>query len=232
MFDVPPEHTATFDVVVFAHGDPIPAGILQDVTRASDAATLRIAADGGFAHAERAGRDVDVIVGDLDSIDLEMLERARTAGTEIIVHPRDKDDTDLDLALGLIAERWTETRSPRVLIVGGHGGRTDHLLGNLLLIASERHAGLRITAWSGSEVVTVIRDTAELQRGTGARISLLAVNGPAVGLSTTGLRFALHDATLEPGQSLGISNEFTAERARVSVRSGALLAIQSSPINP
>lgn len=223
------EHGRAADVVVLTNGDPIPVSLLEDVANAIDAATLSIAADGGLAHADRAGRDVDVVVGDLDSVDPAELERARSAGTEVIAHPVDKDATDLDLALDLAAQRWDGATPPRVLVVGGHGGRTDHLVGNLLLAASERHRGLRITVWSGVEVITVVRDTAHLLCHAGTVVSLLAVNGPASGVTTSGLRFPLDDATLAPGASIGLSNELTGERAEVHVRAGALIAIQSSP---
>ena len=224
------DHGAPADVVVLASGDPLPVSLLDDVAHAIDVATLTIAADGGLGHADRAGRGVDVVVGDLDSVDPAALERARAAGTEVIAHPVDKDATDLDLALDLAAQRWDGATPPRVLVVGGHGGRTDHLVGNLLLIASERHRGLRITMWSGVEVVTVVRDTAHLLRHAGTVVSLLAVNGAASGVTTSGLRFPLDDATLAPGASIGLSNELTGERAEVHVRTGALIAIQSSPI--
>ena len=225
------DHDGSVDVVVLANGDPMPVPLLDDVAHAIDVATLSVAADGGLGHADRAGRVVDVVVGDLDSVEPSMLERARASGTEIIAHPVDKDATDLDLALDLVARRWGGEVPPRVLVVGGHGGRTDHLVGNLLLIASERHRGLRITVWSGTEVVTVVRDTAHLLRHAGTVVSLLAVNGPASGVTTSGLRFPLDDATLEPGTSVGLSNELTGERAEVHVRTGALIAIQSSPVH-
>ena len=226
------DHGMTADVVVLAAGDALPSVVLAAVGRAIDAATLTVAADGGLAHAERAARTVDVVVGDLDSVDAAMLERARASGTEVVRHPVDKDATDLDLALELVTQRWTGPGPARVLVVGGHGGRTDHLVGNLLLLASERHAGLRVTMWSGSEVVTVVRDVALLARSAGTVVSLIAVNGPADGVTTRGLRFPLDGATLEPGSSLGISNELTDDDAEVHVRAGALLAVQSSPPSP
>lgn len=225
------DHGTAADVVVLANGDPMPVSLLDDVADAIDGATLTVAADGGLSHADRADRGVDVVIGDLDSVDPAELERARAAGTEVIVHPVDKDATDLDLALDLVGQRWDSASPARVLVVGGHGGRTDHLVGNLLLVASERHRGLRITMWSGAEVITVVRDTAHLLRHAGAVVSLLAVNGPATGVTTSGLRFPLDGATLAPGASVGLSNELTGERAEVHVRTGALIAIQSSPVH-
>jgi len=216
------------DVVVLAHGDPLPAQLLPDLARAIDRADLTIAADGGLGHAARAGREVDVLVGDLDSVDPEALARARSSGCEVIVHPRDKDATDLDLALSLVVERWRTPRPPTVLVVGGHGGRTDHALGNLLLLSADRYAQLRISAWLGTDVAHVVRDSTTLVRAWGPTVSLLAMHGPVTGVHTEGLRFPLADATLAPGSSLGLSNTMLTDRASVTVRSGVLLVVQSA----
>jgi thiamine pyrophosphokinase len=216
------------DAVVLANGDPIPAALLGDVADAIDRARLTIAADGGLHHADRAGRDVDVIVGDLDSVDPSALARARRAGTEVIGHPADKDATDLELALGLLIDRWDEQVPADVLVVGGHGGRTDHLLANVLLLAAERHATLRIRAWFGTDVVHIVRDSVAIAGAPGSTVSLLAVHGPATGVTTTGLRFRLEDARLEAGSSRGISNEMVGVRATVAVRDGVVVVITRS----
>jgi thiamine pyrophosphokinase len=228
--DTPAEAPA--DLVVLVNGDPLPAALLPDLAAAIDAASATIAADGGLQHADRAGRPVDVVIGDLDSVDARALERARAAGTEVIEHPEDKDATDLDLALALALERWTAPDRPSVLVVGGHGGRLDHLLGNLLVLASDRYTGLAIRGWLGTDVIHVVRGTVELHQGSGATVSLLAVDGTASGVTTTGLRFPLHDATLEVGSSLGLSNTMVMDTATVTVRSGVVLTVQSHPPDP
>ncbi len=218
---------APADIVVLASGDPLPSALLPDVAAAIDAASLTIAADGGLHHADRAERSVDVLVGDLDSVDGDALARARATGCEVIAHPTDKDTTDLDLALMLALERWGAPTRATVLVVGGHGGRLDHLLGNLLVLSADRYAALEINGWLGTEVVHVVRGQTQLHRGSGRTVSLLAVSGPAVGVTTEGLRFPLTDATLAVGSSLGLSNTLLTASAQVTVRSGVLLAVQS-----
>lgn len=219
-----------FDVVILAGGAALPPSLLEDLARAIDDAAVTIAADGGLAHAERAGRDVDTIVGDLDSVAPHELAAARERGVEVLEHPHDKDATDLDLALALAAQRWPGPSTPRVLVVGGHGGRLDHLLANVLLLAADRHAGLVLTGWLGTAVVQVVRETVALTGAPGSVVSLLALHGPATGVTTTGLRFALDDATLAAGSSLGVSNVLVADRAQVRVGGGVLVTIQ--PGNP
>jgi len=217
------------DVVVLAGGDPLPAALLADVAQAIDGARFTVAADGGLAHADRCGRAVDAVVGDLDSVDHDALARAREDGSEVIAHPEDKDATDLDLALALVLERRDGTDRPTTLVVGGHGGRLDHLLGNLLVLSADRYADLAIEGWLGADVVHVVRDRVDLHRGSGPTVSLLAMTGAAAGISTTGLRYPLSEATLAAGSSLGLSNSIVAERASVTVEHGVLVVIQSHP---
>jgi thiamine pyrophosphokinase len=213
------------DVVVLVSGDPLPVTLLPRLAGAIDAAQLTVAADGGLAHAERAGRSVDVVVGDLDSVDPDALARARDADCEIIAHPPDKDATDLDLALTLVLERWEGPGRPTVLVAGGHGGRLDHLLGNVLVLTAERYAGARLHGWLGSDLVHVVRDEQPLDAAPGTVVSLLAVHGAATGVTTTGLRFPLVDETLAAGSSRGLSNEVLTTPARVAVGSGVLLVV-------
>ncbi len=217
-------------VVVLAGGDPLPSALDGDIAAAMDAASMCIAADSGIHHAHRAGRDPDVLIGDLDSVRRSALDRAVAAGTEIVRHPVDKDDTDLSLAVDLVLDRTADAASTTdVLVVGGHGGRSDHLLANLLLLSSERCAGLHITAWWGVEVLHIVRDAATLHGRLGSRVSLLAMHGDVRGVTTSGLHFPLSDDVLRHGSTLGISNRLTASPATVRVTEGTLAVLHAPP---
>jgi len=207
--------------VVFAGGDPPPPHALDDLPP-----DVRVvAADSGLAHAFAAGLHVDLLVGDLDSVEPRAVLAALDAGTEVQRHPSDKDATDLELALEAARSRGAGS----VVVVGGHGGRLDHLLANALLLASPRFAELRVDARMGDAHVTVIRDRAELSGAPGTLCSLLPVGGAAIGVETEGLRFPLHHETLDPASTRGISNEFVATVATVSVAAGVLLAVVPQP---
>jgi len=223
-------------IVVLAGGVGLPPALDVDIATAIDGAELTIAADGGIRHAHRVDRDPHVLVGDLDSVTPAELARVDSATTEIIQHPVDKDATDLELALDLVLERTStfgeDTSRTPVLVVGGHGGRNDHLLANLLLLTAERYAGLRITAWWGTDVLHVVRDHASLFGRLGSTVSLLALHGPVRGVTTRGLQFPLTDEDLASGSSLGVSNRTTASPASVRVREGVLAVLHSPPASP
>lgn len=216
--------------VVLAGGDPLTGPDLAAAADAIDAAGYVVAADGGLAHAVRLGRGVHAVVGDLDSVDPDELAAAEAAGARVHRHPVEKDATDLALALDLVLARAVGAAPPGrrvdVTVVGGHGGRADHLLGNALLLGSDRYAPLRLRAlWAGA-VLRVVRDAAVLEGAPDGLVSLLALHGPARGVRTEGLAFALDGAELRPGSSLGLSNRMTGTTARVSLETGVVLAVQ------
>ena len=128
-------------------------------------------------HARALGLRVDLVVGDLDSVDAADLEAAVADGTEVERHPTAKDATDLELALDAAVARG----ATRVLVVGAHGGRLDHFLANVLLLASPRFAAVRVEARLAGAQVIVVRDRAELQArpGRSARCCPSAAPPPA-----------------------------------------------------
>jgi thiamine pyrophosphokinase len=213
-------------LIVLAGGDDLSPTRLAQAAGIAAGADLVIAADSGFRHASALGRSVDVLVGDLDSISDADLRRAEDGPTRIERHPADKDLTDLALALDIALRTAAGSLTTRVTVVGGDGGRTDHLLGNALLMGAERYAALRIDALWGDATLQVVRDTCSFAREDGALVSLLALHGPAHGITTDGLAFPLRDASLLPGSSLGLSNRLTGLTAQVSLESGILLAVQ------
>ncbi len=215
--------TAVEDVVVLTGGDPI--DLRRVATLPSDA--MVIAADSGLHLASGLGLVVDEVVGDLDSVDESTLEEAERAGASIDRHPPAKDRTDLEIAL----DRAMELEPARITMVGGHGGRLDHLLGNLVVLASPTYADTRIIALIGEATVTVVHDEAVLIGRPGELVSLIPVLGPVRGVTTRGLRFRLVDEDLVPGSSRGVSNEFAQPYGGVRLHAGTLLAVQPGELS-
>ncbi len=205
--------------VVSAGGD----GIDDRALARLPAPSMVIAADSGLDAAVANGIGVDLVVGDLDSVSPTALAAAERAGMVIERHPADKDATDLDLALRRVADGGF----PICYVLGGGGGRLSHLLANAQLVAAERHRGIDVRWLVGDAEVRVARpDRPVIIEGSrGDLASLLPSAAAATGITTVGLRWALHGATLEPGSSHGVSNELTASQAMVSVGSGTLLVI-------
>jgi thiamine pyrophosphokinase len=69
--------------------------------------------------------------------------------------------------------------------------------------------------------------TTELNGRAGDIVSLLPLGGAVDGVTTEGLRYGLRDGTLEAGPARGLSNERSSDSARVSIRSGRLLVVET-----
>ncbi len=205
--------------IVVTGGAAVPASVRDDLP---DSAWV-VAADSGLEHARRIGLPVDVVVGDLDSVPERILEGF---SGPVEHHPADKDHTDLQLALELVARHG---HIDRLIVVGGGGGRLDHLLGNVAVLAAPAYAHLRVEWLTGAERVHVVWDHVELHGHAGDVVSLMAIGGPALGVTTEGLQWPLRGARLDPSTSLGMSNVMQGAIATVNVGEGRLLTIQPDP---
>jgi thiamine pyrophosphokinase len=145
------------------------------------------------------------------------------AGARIVRHPAAKDHTDLELAL----DQALDLAPAEVVVVGGHGGRLDHLLANASLLAMPRMAGVRVSAYWGPARVHALHggDEVELHGAVGEIVTLLPVHGPARGVRTKGLRYPLRTEDLPASTSRGVSNVLEGDVATVGLDEGALLVV-------
>jgi thiamine pyrophosphokinase len=206
--------------IVLSGGDPVDAAIAP----ALPTGAYVVAADSGLEQGGRLGLRVDLVVGDLDSVRPETLAAAVAEGCRVDRHPVAKDHTDLELAL-LAARSWG---ADHIVVVGGHGGRLDHLMANALILAGPALADSVVEAWMGPARLHVARPNRPviLEGSSGELVTLLAVGGPARQVRTDGLRYPLADEELHPGSTRGVSNEMLGTVAEVALGEGALLVIR------
>ncbi|MCK5793594.1 MAG: thiamine diphosphokinase [Anaerolineales bacterium] len=190
---------------------------------------LVIAADGGSQHCQFLGIHPGILIGDLDSTDPELVEKWREEGVEIIQHPEDKDQTDLELALMLAQDRGAR----KIVVHGAVGGRLDMTFGNLSLLA---HPLLKTptTLVNGAEEVHLLHagEMLTLVGEPGEVISLLPIQPGNSNVSTRGLKYTLKNEPLEFGFSRGISNQLIGKRATVHLESGLLAVIHTRTSPP
>jgi thiamine pyrophosphokinase len=208
--------------VIVASGD-----VAHDDVRHLDGAALVVAADGGAASLDALGRRPHLLVGDLDSVDPGLVQRLEADGIRVERHPVDKEASDTELAVGAAAEAG----ATEIVVLGALGGaRVDHALANVLLLADPDFADRDIRIVNGATTIRVVTGgrRLELAGSVGDLVTLLPVGGPAHGVTTTGLRWALNGASLAMGRSRGLSNEVSSIPASVSVGDGSLLVIETT----
>lgn len=199
------------------------AGLPEPARRALERlrADLVVAADSGLHLATSLGWSPGLVIGDMDSVDPGALAHAVASGAEVRRHPVDKEATDLELALETVLAEEVDS----VTVVGSDAGRMDHLIGGVLTLAAPRFSRMRVDAWLGGVHVCVVRDARQIMGRPGDPVSLLAVNGAARGVRTSGLRWPLYGELLEPGTSRGVSNEFLDDVAHVSIDDGCVVVV-------
>jgi thiamine pyrophosphokinase len=203
--------------LIVAGGEPIAANLL---TRLAEPAWV-VAADSGLDQAFRLGIEPDLVVGDMDSVTTEALQRAAAAGVAIERHPVAKDATDLELAIAA-AMRAGFTRAT---IIGGTGGRMAHTLANAMILLGDRPIELE---WlTGEAIIVPLRagERRSYRRVDGELLSVVAVGGAAT-CTATGLRWPLDGITIDAGSTRGVSNEIVADEAQVLVEGGHILTVQ------
>jgi thiamine pyrophosphokinase len=186
-----------------------------------------IGANGGAARALAWGLLPDLVIGDMDSLP----ETARTIlvaeGCRFLEHPRAKDETDLELALMHAVQEGAK----ELIVLGALGGRLDHTLANVLLLALPGLAGISVRIVEGEQQALLARsgETVELEGTPGDLVSLVPLGGEARGVTTQGLAWALRGDTLRFGCSRGVSNEMTSGKAGIQVGEGLLLVVHGPP---
>jgi thiamine pyrophosphokinase len=178
-----------------------------------------IAVDSGYRHALAAGITPDLVIGDFDS-----LQSLPEKGIEIIKAPAVKDDTDTMLA---IKHALTQGYKQFVLL-GATGGRLDHQTANISACAFIAEQGGLCEMRDDANVVYAIKNSRlRLEKKENWFVSVFSFTEMAFGVTLTGLKYALNNATLTNTFPLGVSNEFAEDTATVEVKDGILLVIMS-----
>ena len=176
---------------------------------------LIIAADGGCAYLEKAGLVPDIMIGDFDSLGYV------PKGNEVIKLNPVKDITDMDAAVSVGIERgYTEFH-----LYGACGGRFDHTLANIQLVASLAQKNKKAYIHGETIITAVSNGEITFDKDCKGYISVFSHSDKAVGVSIQGLKYTLDNAEFSNVFPLGVSNEFVGAESRISVENGTLLIV-------
>lgn len=182
---------------------------------------LVVCVDGGAWNALGLGLQPHVVLGDLDSMEPELRQHLEQEGSQFVAYPARKDETDSELAVKYALERG----ATELVLLGALGGRIDHTLANIMLLAIPQLQGVRARMIDGSQELMLVSEEAVIEGHVGDVISLLPIGGDATGVHTEGLEYALRGEALKFGAARGVSNVLAAPRATVRVSAGLLLLV-------
>ena len=207
-------------IIIFANGELPDINKVRAILRDDDHI---ICADGGTRHASALNLKPALVIGDMDSADSGLLQKLHADGVPLELFPRDKNETDLELAI----QHAVELNPTEIIIVAALGGRLDQTLANIALLSDVRLATFDFRLDDGVEQIFFCRDQAEVKGRSGDIVSLIPWGESVHGVQTQDLKWQLSNETLYPEKTRGISNEMTADMANIKISSGLLLIVHT-----
>ncbi len=185
-----------------------------------DEADFVVACDKGWEYAKRLGFEPDVVIGDFDSYSEDF-----KTGPQIIKLSRDKDDSD---TMAGVKYAISEQGCDDFIFICAAGGRFDHFFCNIQTLAFIARRFGKATLLSENDEIIVINNTSvEISKREGCCLSVFSLCDEARGITESGTRWLLNGAVMQQSAPYGLSNEWTADKAKITVEDGTLIIIIS-----
>lgn len=177
-----------------------------------------ICADSGLRHAHAISVTPDIIIGDFDSVDNDLLQSYE--GQSNIIKDDDQNTTDLMKALS-----QCDLSNP-VHIYGAVGERADHDFSNYLILMNMERPD-NITIITKKDIRRIVKSSLTFNGNVGDHVGLFPLT-PIEGLSVEGLKYdpSVLDGPYEFGWN-GACNEMIANTASILFNKGTLLVTHS-----
>lgn len=193
---------------------------------------VTIAVDAGVGACMSLLLRPELLVGDFDTFGKEqILKYQRETGVSMDIHKAEKDETDTELALrDALLMGCTEAD-----VLGATGGRLDHEISNIHLMAQGKKRGLKVNIFDRKNKISLL--DSEFEKRTeffkdslyGTYVSFLPLTETVRGITLMGFKYPLFekDISILENPSLCVSNEVVEERAEITFRQGILICVES-----
>ena len=176
-------------LVCFVGGGPLENDAISAIFATVDAF---IGVDGGADHLLAAGVTPAAVIGDLDSLS----DHARATFAENLCHVSEQSTTDFEKALARV-------KAPMILALGFTGGRMDHTLSVLNVMAQHPDRAVVLVDEDDVCFIAAIGLTV-FDVPSGTRVSLMPLGRAEV--TVTGLRWPFADTVMTPDGFTSPSN--------------------------
>ena len=176
-----------------------------------------IAVDKGLDTLNRAQIEPDYIIGDFDSVNNEILKQYENKNIQITYLKPEKDFTDTHMAIKLA----NEIGSKNITIIGAIGSRIDHSLANIHVLKEALDNNIKAKLVNGNnEIMLINKETVIKKNGDFKYVSIIPLTSKTTGVTLKGFKYSLENATLNIGESIGISNEQIEDEASIKIKEG------------
>lgn len=179
-----------------------------------------ICADAGLLIAQRLGITPDTVIGDFDSMDLPKEHNP-------IVLPTEKDLTDSEAAFNWAINHGFDY----ITMIGGIGGRFDHTMGNIGIMAKCAKNKISVKLVDGQNRVYMIRPGVyTIRKEDYPYLGIVSYDKVTKGIYLSDVKYPMEDGMLTNDTTFGVSNEILGETCKLTFTQGMLLIIQTRDI--
>lgn len=163
----------------------------------------------------------DIILGDFDSANKDVIEYFILNNVKNLKFNFDKDYTDTDLGY----RKAIENGADEILLFGATGTRMDHFLGNLGILLKSLKDNIKMKIIDDNNIMYLIDKPARISGENGQTISFHAISEMVKNLSIKGARYKLDNYDMSLLEPRAICNEFIDNDIEISFDSGVILVI-------
>ncbi len=177
-----------------------------------------IAVDSGVEHLFKLSLVPTTLIGDLDSISENSLDKVKKNGVDIIAFNSNKDQTDFELALNYLEG----VENSIIYIIGGESGEIDHLLSIFLLIPSKSF--FENIIWVYGDKKIIFRQKLKLNVKKMSKFSIIPLSDLS-NLSIDGAEWNLENKNIQFGETTTLRNVANKDEINVNCDTGVFAFI-------
>lgn len=183
-----------------------------------------IAVDKGLEILSKLQIKPNYIIGDFDSVNCDVLEQYKNIEIPITYLKPEKDFTDTHMAIKLA----NEIGSKNITIIGAIGTRIDHSLANIHVLKETLDNNVQAKLVNeNNEIMLINKETVIKKNGNFKYVSIIPLTSKVTGVTLRGFKYLLENATLNIGESIGVSNEQVEDKATIEIKEGIAILIFS-----
>ena len=203
--------------LIYLNGGSINEDRLRDVINETQ---YIIAVDGGANMLSKQNIIPDVLIGDMDSIDKDVYRILKQNNTKVIIHPKEKDQTDSELAISYAIDRGFK----EVIITGFVGDRFDHMIATINYL-SKLLTKLKVKIIQNNEDIYFVTNSLQFSGKINDEVSIIPLHTDAEGVLTEGLQYELHHELLQLSSTRGISNVINNPTVSILLKKGVVMVV-------
>ena len=205
-------------VIIVSGGTPPSKKLLLNYINKGD---LIIGVDKGCNILNEYNIKPDLILGDFDSANKEVIDKFINEGVKVERFRPEKDYTDTDLGY----EKAKECGATEILLFGATGTRLDHMLGNIGIMLKALREKISLYVIDDNNKSWIIDKPTTIKGQHGSLISFHAISNIVRKVNIIGAKYELQNYDMTLFEPRAVCNEFIDKDITISFEEGNIMII-------